>query len=165
MKMHPTNTVLMAIVSLVALATPAIGGPLAPKKPSDLVTLTSSGAACTNYGSAARRLDRRINPDGTVTPFSIPAKQVLVLTGASTFLEDAGVSDTAYTQIVYDIPPTQFGQGAIFAAGATDSGGGGTLVSSYSPNMVVKSGVRICCDHSGLTFFGCNAYGYLTKDK
>jgi hypothetical protein len=59
---------------------PATVLPLAPTKASQLVTLTSSGAACPGV-PVARVFDQRVQPDGTVSAFSIPSGQVLVLTG------------------------------------------------------------------------------------
>jgi hypothetical protein len=51
---------------------------LAPSKASQLVTLVG-GAACSCFGGTGVALDTRVNADGTTAPFSIPAKQVLVL--------------------------------------------------------------------------------------
>ena len=57
------------------------GGGLGPTKASDLVTLRGSGAACTaTSGPNVRRFDQRENGDGTETPFTIPAGEVLVVT-------------------------------------------------------------------------------------
>lgn len=53
-------------------------GALAPSKASQLVTLVG-GAACSCFGGTGVVFDTRVNGDGTIAPFAIPAKQVLVL--------------------------------------------------------------------------------------
>lgn len=61
-----------------AAAVSVVNQVLAPSKPSDLVTLRSNGAKCAPSPWLA--LNTRVNPDGTLSPFVIPAGQVLVVT-------------------------------------------------------------------------------------
>lgn len=49
-------------------------GPLAPSKPSALVTIRGSGRTCGT--SPWRALDQQVNPDGTLSSFTIPPKMV-----------------------------------------------------------------------------------------
>jgi hypothetical protein len=51
--------------------------PLAPAKPSDIVTLASDGTTCAGSGLL---VNTRILPDGTTTPFAILPKKVLIVT-------------------------------------------------------------------------------------
>lgn len=72
--------VLATIVALCA-APPALAGPLVPAKASQVVTLTGSNGSPIGCGNALgyRYVDARVLADGTKTPFTIPAKKVLVL--------------------------------------------------------------------------------------
>ena len=54
------------------------GSFLGPTKPSDLVTIRSSGAKC--EPSPWLKLDTQITGDGTLVPFVIPARKVLIVT-------------------------------------------------------------------------------------
>jgi hypothetical protein len=55
---------------------------LGPTKASQLVTLTFTRAQCPGLPpNSAYVWDQRVNADGSVTPFSIPASMVLVVTG------------------------------------------------------------------------------------
>src|SRR5688572_4220512 len=51
---------------------------LEPSKPSQTVLLEPGGSLCPVAGKI---VNTRIQPDGTRVPFSIPPKQVLVITG------------------------------------------------------------------------------------
>lgn len=63
----------------VTVTNPGTGaGHLGPSKPSDLVTIRSSGAKCPP--SPWLMLDTQIKGDGTLAPFVIPAGKVLVVT-------------------------------------------------------------------------------------
>lgn len=63
---------------------------LAPSRPSDLVTIRSSGAKCSP--SPWLKLDTQINGDGTLSPFVIPAGQVLVVTSVDFRQGNTGAS-------------------------------------------------------------------------
>src|SRR5215471_9756015 len=68
----------------VVIQNPSSASPtlLGPTKASQLVTLTSTRGACPGVASnVAYVWDQRVNADSTVTPFSIPAGMVLVVTG------------------------------------------------------------------------------------
>ena len=68
----------------VVIQNPQSGSPtlLGPTKASQLVTLTSTRAQCPGLPpNVAYVWDQRVNADGSVTPFSIPAGMVLVVTG------------------------------------------------------------------------------------
>jgi Fibronectin type III domain len=63
---------------------------LAPSRPSDLVTIRSSGVKCTP--SPWLKLDTQVNGDGTLSPFVIPTGQVLVVTSVDFRQGNTGVS-------------------------------------------------------------------------
>src|SRR5215470_14487642 len=68
----------------VVIQNPLSGSPtlLGPTKASQLVTLTSTRSQCPGLPpNVAYVWDQRVNADGSVTPFSIPAGMVLVVTG------------------------------------------------------------------------------------
>jgi hypothetical protein len=64
---------------IVATLVQVVNSPLSPTKPSDLVTIQTSFQSCN--GTPWKALDQQMNPDGTLSPFTIPAGQVLVVTG------------------------------------------------------------------------------------
>lgn len=67
----------------VAIPRAAPDGLFAPSKPSEAVTLRSSGAKCTTT-SAGDRFDSLVDPaDGSLSPFTVPDGQVLVITDAT----------------------------------------------------------------------------------
>ena len=65
-------------------------GPLAPSNPSDLVTIRGTGRTCGT--SPWRALDQQVNPDGTLSPFTIPPKTVLVVTSVDSRQGNTGGS-------------------------------------------------------------------------
>lgn len=54
------------------------GGQLGPTRPSDLVVIRSKGVTCGS--SPWIMLDTQVNGDGTLSPFTIPAGKVLIVT-------------------------------------------------------------------------------------
>ena len=104
-----------AALALLFLLLPSHGraGTLAPKKPSDVLTLRSSGAGCPFPGT--RKLDSRVLPDGTLVPYTIPDGQVLVVTGVEWSLQDASplgsVQLFLYTQTSSPSPVAFFTDG------------------------------------------------------
>jgi hypothetical protein len=60
---------------------PALTGTLGPKRASELVTLSRGVADCPTFPGAFV-MDTRVLADSGTTRFTIPAKRVLVVTGA-----------------------------------------------------------------------------------
>jgi hypothetical protein len=153
----------MRRLALVALASLAVSGPalaLEPKKPSQLVTLVPS-AECENgegflYGN-------RVNTDGSLAPFTIPPKQVLVLTRWSFVFGGGGGAASANA-----ILRTQTGVAPVarvyFTFDADAQGGGSTELAA-----VIGEGQQLCGYHSSgfasTAPFDGFIEGYLTKAK
>jgi hypothetical protein len=161
----------LILVLATGAATQVLAGPLAPSKPSDIVTLmpdASDGAngACNSVQQL--RVDAVINTaDGSLSPFTIPDKEVLVLTGGT--WEDTSVGGnvnvflelslkTANTSIIIVATPAVRSDAAGVAAGAF----------TLEPGIVIKPGASLC---ASFNVAGTNATafprltGFLAKDK
>lgn len=148
------------LLALALVLLPLSARALEPKKPSQLVTLVPS-ITCENdngfvYGN-------RVNPDGSLSPFAIPPKQVLVVTRWGFTFTGGGV--TAGAGVTLQV------QGAVAALArlyfnfdADGNGGGVTELSA-----VVGEGQVLCGSHnSGLNSiapFDGFVEGFLTKAK
>jgi hypothetical protein len=140
--------------------TSAWAAPLAPVKPSGVVTLASDGTTCAGSGLL---VNTRILPDGTTTPFTIPAKQVLVITEVEWGVIDVPVSQTFdFYLFLTTTPATALPLVASSAlADATGHAGTTTQVS----NAIVKAGPSLCAvDYPGSSSLFL-VRGFLAKDK
>jgi hypothetical protein len=70
-----------AIALALLLTSQVWGAEFGPRRPSDVVTLVSSGALCPTPIGGDTVFDRRVLADGTRVPFTLPAGKVLVVTG------------------------------------------------------------------------------------
>lgn len=148
------------LLALALALVPLSAQALEPKKPSQLVTLVPSNT-CENgegfvYGN-------RVNPDGTFSSFTIPPKQVLVVTRwAFTFNGGTGIAGAGAALQV---------EGAASALARIhfdfNAEGGGGAVTELS--AVVGEGEVLCGFHnSGLNSVGpFDGFieGFLTKAK
>jgi hypothetical protein len=138
-------------------------GALEAKKPSELVTLRTSGAACT-ASPGTRRLDQRVLPDGTTTPFTMPPGRVLVVTGAEWVGDDSDVIESMQLALYVETAaplPTPF-----FVDGVTAGPVSFFFHTSVVPQAVV-AGPGPLCAFSGLLLdtFVVNVHGFLAKDR
>jgi hypothetical protein len=167
--MYMTRVVTLVLVA--AAATPVLAGPLAPSKPSDVVTLMpdASGAngAC-GPAMQEQRVDALINgADGSLSPFTIPDKEVLVLTGGT--WED--VTAAANVNVVLELSlKTATTSNLIAATPAVRSDAAGIAAGSFTlePGIVIKPGASLCASFnvagtSTLAF--PRLTGFLAKDK
>jgi hypothetical protein len=153
----------MRRLAFALLASLALGSPvhaLEPKKPSQMVTL-GPAAECQN-GEGYLYLNR-INPDGTFASFTIPPKQVLVVTRWHfSFTGGAGAASTL--AILQTNDATAAHARAYFPFDA-DGRGGGTIDLS----LVIGEGEVLCGYHtSGVASVApLDGFieGYLTKAK
>ena len=139
---------------------PVAAQALEPKKPSQLVTLVPSGTCQSDDGFL---YGNRVNPDGSFSSFTIPPKQVLVVTRwAFTFTGGAGTAGTVAALATSDA--TSALARVYFPFDADGSGGGATELSA-----VVGEGEVLCGFHvSGLQTiapFDGFIEGFLTKAK
>jgi hypothetical protein len=145
-------------IVLILAATSASAAPLAPRRPSDVVTLRSSGAACALHAST-RMLDLRVLPDGTTAPFALAEKQVLVVTGVDWAVEGAPVDDQIQLFLYVDasvVVPLLSDRGD--AAGAQ-------IIRSTSISPIVVAGTLCAASTSVVTSVGATVHGFLAKDR
>jgi hypothetical protein len=150
-------------VGLVALSLACVGnaraGSLAPSKPSQLVTLNSSGATCTGGES---KLDTQVNGDATSAAFTIPAGMVLVLTG----IDWNGTALSAGATSVFLDLRTASAFELVSLGGAVTQNPSGQGGGTFGPlNIVVKPGTDICVGLNGGGSIFPAGHGFLAKDR
>jgi len=143
---------------------------LAPAKASQLVTLIAAGqCAITGHPNAAG-LQFRIGGDGSSTFFTVPPKQVLVLT----YIEMSSKDQIAGHVFLGDVLVGTGGQGNFAALRFEPALANGTVAVSFAPTnggIVVKSGNTACIElvdtASPAAFVGAvgSANGFLAADK
>jgi hypothetical protein len=161
-----SRTIVFVVAAIVvfnlAVVTPTSAGPLAPKKPSQLVMLYcagSGGSGCTIDASNGTT----IHPDGTGTSgLAIPPGQVLIVTSVELW-SNGGAPGAAFA--------CYFGNGSLSGAnyaqvavlgGTYNPDGGGHVTRDFSSGLVVNTaGLQIVCDN----FLQAYANGFLTPDK
>jgi hypothetical protein len=164
------RTLGVTMVLLVSFGRTANAAPLAPTKPSQVVTLQSLPGLSGTCPKGDVAVDRQIAGDGTLMPFTgAPPGQVLVITGLDWATGSGSLSGQAIT-VTLQLDPGNGGlTQAVFADQTTTSvsvehEAGRSLVVS---NVVVKPGiclgVRVSNTPPGLGF--AIVHGYLTKDK
>jgi hypothetical protein len=152
------------MILLLSLATAArAGGPLGPRRSSDLIQLLDSGLPCPIGGSALSLL---LKPDGSISGFTIPTGQVLVVTGIA-FEASAGAGD------IVDFSLSREGVSVVSVIARVraivDADGETVTRVSLDSGAAVNSGTLICSDAhdtttpSNLTRSGAYVYGYLTN--
>jgi hypothetical protein len=130
-------------------------------KPSQMVLLTASGAACPVAG---KLVDTQVRLDGTQVPFTIPAKEVLVITEIDWFVVDAVVSKSANFALTLQDPGGVVpAVGVFFDTALADSIGQAGHIATVS-NLVVRPGPALCTTAAGPTT-SVVVRGFLTKDK
>lgn len=147
----------VALLASLGLAPTAMEASLAPTKPSQLVT--AFGATCIS-GSVA--VNSQTGADGTLTPFSIPAGKVLIVTsGEITFdFGTAGASSIALLEVN--------GVRVVSTAATLDSDGR-AFTSFQSPSGIpIKAGASVGTEtfnSSGSACAGPILHGFLATDK
>lgn len=164
-------TLVLAIGISIGWLVPARGAPLAPTKPSQIVTLQPDvligTPPCSGVQFGVRQM---VNPDLTTAPLVIPDKQVLVVTSGTWRTASAAtpadrhlalrlfLKDGTSNQVV-----VLLGAGAVSDVDARASGS-----FRLDPGFVVRPGQTICAELAtdGLPVaVTVIANGYLTKDK
>jgi hypothetical protein len=160
----------LTLVLVAAVATPVLAGPLAPTKASDIAILMpdvadGSNGAC---GLKELRVDGIISgADGSVSPFTIPAKEVLVLTGGTWSDTSLGGNVNAFLELRLETASTNNNIVATTAV-RTDAAGAAARAFTLEPGIVIKPGASLCAT---LNVAGINTVafprltGFLAKDK
>ncbi|MGH7333493.1 MAG: hypothetical protein ACREKS_12280 [Candidatus Rokuibacteriota bacterium] len=159
---------------MLVTASPSSGLAQSDPDPQQIVTLASSSGNST-CGDSRLVIDSVIDPaDGSLSPFVIPPKRVLVLTGGTWSAGPGIPAGSATTLQVFlnpspvpvfppDIPivlgPSVPASAAGIAAGAF----------TVRPGIVIRPGAPLCVnirhDNSQLGLLTVRLYGYLAKDK
>lgn len=129
-------------LALLVASWPATSQALEPTRPSEVVTLTTSGGGeCLSAGQT--RLINQILPDGTVAPFAIRRSEVLVVTGVSWNLSFQPPNGNVPIAIVSqtDNSSTQ----SRFFAGALADAVGNSTGSALVPNVVLDATQFLPC--------------------
>jgi hypothetical protein len=148
-------------VAFVSLAVPAgADNTLGPKRPSDIVSLTTAGGSLCDANTYA--LERQILPDATVVPFTIPDGHVLVLTGIDWIVFAPPNTYGFATITLYPDPNTRV---AVFSSGSSVTGVNNLSAgSALIPNIIVKPGPMLCVGVPGIGS-SARVQGFLTRDK
>jgi hypothetical protein len=148
----------LPIVFVLFAAVSASAAVLAPRRPSDVVTLRSSGAAC-GFHASTRLLDLRVLPDGTTAPFALGEKQVLVVTGVDWAVEGAPVDEQIQLFLYVDA--------SVPVPLLSDRGDaqGSQVLRSTSISPIVVAGPLCAGSGSVVTSVGATVHGFLAKDR
>lgn len=149
----------LALASLFAVAAwPAEAGPLEPTRPSQIVQLRTFGTQCASgFGTA---IDLQTRPDGSVSmsPFVLPAKQVLVVQQVSVEVAPgAGQTGIAAVELGGNLIRTAIGVG--------DASGTYSREFRFEPGLVVSDVSRFCATLQGVGSVSAYATGFLARDK
>ena len=158
------------LVLATALATQVLAGPLAPSKPSDVVTLMPNPSDGSNgsCSSPELRVDGIIDTtDGSLSSFTIPPKEVLVLTGGTWV--DTSVTPNANAFLLLSLR-TGTTSNNLVATTAVRSDAAGVAAGAFTlePGIVIKPGASLCAvlDVAGTdTVVFPRLTGFLAKDK
>lgn len=156
-KIRASAAAIVWVGLLAALHSPVLA--LEPTTPDQIVTVAQDlgSSNCTNTG---RKFDTLLAPDGTATPFSIPAGQVLVVTAVELLGFGATPGLNIQTRIFRGIGLTV--NLAAIRESLADVNGRIFHIYQLSPGVVVASGGEVCANNnSNLTTTG-KLRGYLT---
>jgi hypothetical protein len=165
--MRSLGITLVVLVSL--LSTVVADAGLVPTKATQLVTLQGAGACPITGHPNAVGLQFRVAPDGTTSVFTIPAKQVLVLTDIEIFTKFQPAGRVYFADVLVGTTAH-----STFAAYRYETvAASGTIAVHFTPSngLVVKSGNAACIElvdsDSPADFTGTAGFanGFLASDK
>jgi hypothetical protein len=159
--------VLGAAPVAVVLALPAAAGPLAPSKPSQLVTAWTVGEVCSNEVDGDGAISARFNLMRTLAageqPFAIPTKQALVITRAD--LRVGAVANPG-SRVSFVLTAVRNGTVSLLAESSTktDATGEADVRIELPTGVAVRSGDEVCVTGSSGSFLG-TLNGFFAKDR
>jgi len=169
-----TKTLLAGILSIglsIVWLVPARGAPLAPSKPSQIVTLQPDvligTPPCTGVQLGVRQM---VKPDLTTAALTIPDKQVLVVTSGTWRTASAATPADRHLSLRLFLRDATANQ-VVVVLGAGELSDADKQVSGsfrLDPGFVVRPGQTICAElaTNGLPVaVNVVANGYLTKDR
>jgi hypothetical protein len=137
-------SLIASLLLLALLPATAVLAEVTPRDPSDLISLRGGmfgGVPGCGTWANAFPLDRRLLPDGTEVPFTIPARKTLVVTGIDWMVDSPGAlgggPDTVFLHI---------GSGSVF----TDVAAPGLTSNAVQLSGIsIAPGTNICFSKSG----------------
>jgi hypothetical protein len=159
---HRLVVVLATLTLTLALAQRAWS--LEPSKASQLVTLTTSGAFCPGTNNSAFAWDQRVNSDGTVKPFTIPNKMVLIVTDIDWRQGLPTGTNQPDELFVYQANPASGGTLVDSVGVASDGESGADVAVS---GVAVKAGHQLCFQVNSGNLSSADAvlHGFLAPDN
>jgi hypothetical protein len=163
---HPFRSLSLVLLAAAFAAAPAVAGPLAPSKPSQLVTVryleTGCPLAAPDPGTTANALDEMSTLEGLQQPFVIPPRQALVITSVNfTVVGEAGDSFGMNLIAVNGTQRAVLAQALV----KTEAEGVGSLTIPIPTGIAIREGNALCMVASaGGTPAGA-VTGFFAKDK
>jgi hypothetical protein len=141
------------VLALSVSGTPAVAGVLQPTKASQLVTLLNGPPSGGCYPMTSQ-----VQPDGTLAPFTIPPKQVLIVTSGSITVS-GNPNQTNFLFFTVG--------GQVFTSHSVEMDAAGFADATVSiPNgFAVSSGNTICLSAAVASTVNGELHGFLAPDK
>ena len=139
----------LCLVSLL-LATTGEAASLAPSKPSQVMTILQSAAQGACSSSDHDEFDTQIAGNGSLSPFSIPAGMVFVVTSFEWWSTGASFSGPAQYFLIS--PPSN--DSPLIVPGVVGPQGGGGSLFLGPAGVVLKSGDHICGSTGSIAYGG-----------
>jgi hypothetical protein len=150
-----------AVILISQTAGTASAGVLGPKKPSELVTAKTSGAAGCNGAINVHFVDTQVTPDGSTLPLAIPPGQVFIVTKVTVRITNAAPASVQAGVVVGDAA-----SGVVVdqRSAPVDASNAASFDFEYPNGLAVRPGKSLCILRTGALLLG-TAHGYLTKDR
>jgi hypothetical protein len=152
--------IILALAAALSVRSIALAGALAPSKAGQLVTLEPGGSCAQIF--PAQEMSFRLNSDGTITPFSVPSGQVLVVTGFAYLF----CGQTAGTMVGCSLGMSSANGGAGLVSDVVAVSSNGCVAGhpQMSP-IAFKPGTSVCLACGSSFPSDAEVYGFLAPDK
>jgi hypothetical protein len=155
----------VALLASAFAAAPSLAGPLAPSKPSQLVSARAVSTPCPTVHPVEitpYAIDQMTTIDGLQVPFVIPPKQVFVIT----HVHLAASGATANAEVGIFLISVVGMDGGVLTEGTvhTSASGRGSTNIDLPTGIAVRPGTTICATTTDGAAFG-SVTGFFAKDK
>ena len=160
---------IVAVIAMVLASSSSTGAGLAPTKGSQLVTVLGAGTCPIPFnGPSALTFSQMVNADGSITPFSIPAKRIFVITDVTITGAGEPAGDAMLLAVVVGSVSGGSTVAGEYATVAGNTSFAGTF--QFSAGIAVRSGSIVCAvpinyTHGGPTIAVATAHGFFAPDK
>jgi hypothetical protein len=164
MAMHHGSTIAVMSAFIAVASQPAAAAPLAPSKPSQIVTaaIVSAGTACPDGVGNHFAPTLQLNADARQSVFQIPPKSVFIVTSF-----DFNLNGTAgqYASVgIFAAAPGQAGGATALSGAVVDPATRAVGTAAVPTGLVVKPPATVCAEFGNATGV-VYVHGYFTKDK